>query len=171
MNKRPGHQLNDSFPSSTEVKNEWINSCSPPICIQGMYSNICTLLSFVTNSRALACWRCVYGNCLRSGWCPDWYVVLCRHFEWAVFSLRRPFFSLSGLSSVLGGVSSFWGGLSSVLRWPVFILRRSVGWRLNSATESEFRFDYLYYLWVCYDTLSTIDCIIPDDRLNDAWWL
>ena len=124
VNKRPNLQLNDSFPSSAEVKSEWSCSSPPPTCIQGMDSDMCTLLSLlIRRYRALACWRCVYGSRLKSGWCLDWYVVLCRHFAglssvWCGLSSV-----LGGLSSVWRGLSSVWCGLSSVLGGPSSVWR------------------------------------------------
>ena len=71
-----------------------------------------------TNYRALTCWLCVYGNRLRSGWCPDWYIFLYRHFAilssvWSDLSS-----AWGGLSSAWGGTSSVWGDLSSVWGGP-----------------------------------------------------
>lgn len=51
--KQPGHKDDHSFPSSTEIKNEWSYNPAPPKCLHGMNRDKFTLQRTVTMESVL----------------------------------------------------------------------------------------------------------------------
>jgi hypothetical protein len=45
--KQPRHEADDLAVSCANVKNEWTYTCSPPVCLHGMYKDNCTFIFYL----------------------------------------------------------------------------------------------------------------------------